>query len=100
MLSLETPEFIRRFLIHVLPQGFHRIRHYGLFANGQRAENLAKAGALLSAPPTQGVNDNPDDPTPPPWLRCPLCGATLHVIESFAPDHAPAHPPHRGGDPP
>ncbi len=99
-LSLETPEFIRRFLIHVLPPGFHRIRHYGLFANGQRAENLAKARALLSVPPTQGVNDNADDPTPPHWLLCPVCGATMHVIEFFEPGHAPPPPPHRGGDPP
>lgn len=98
-MSLETPEFIRRFLIHVLPHGFHRIRHYGLFANGQRAENLAKARALLGVRPTPGANDA-DDTTPPDWLICPACGATLRIIEIFEPGHAPSPPPHRGGDPP
>ena len=92
-MSLETPEFSRRFLIHVLPQGFHRIRHYGLFANGQRAENLAKARALLGFKPTHGVNNNDaDDSTPPDWLICPTCRATMHVIEIFESGHAP--PPH------
>ncbi len=99
-LSLEIPEFIRRFLIHVLPHGFHRIRHYGLFANGQRAENLAKARERLGVKPTQAVKDDADDPTPPLWLRCPACGATMHLIEIFAPGHVPPAPPHRGGDPP
>ena len=46
-MSLETTELIRRFLIHVLPKGFHRIRHYGLFANSQRLRNIATARALL-----------------------------------------------------
>jgi hypothetical protein len=44
VMILNTNEFIRRFLIHVLPHGFHRIRHYGLFANGSRAENIARVG--------------------------------------------------------
>ena len=51
MMTLATDEFIRRFLIHVLPQGFHRIRHYGLLANGARADNIAHARALLAVPP-------------------------------------------------
>ncbi|MHB8285773.1 MAG: transposase [Caulobacteraceae bacterium] len=53
LMTLSADEFIRRFLIHVLPGGFHRIRHYGLFANGGRAANLAKLRALLqpSLPP-------------------------------------------------
>ena len=99
-MSLETPEFIRRFLIHVLPPGFHRIRHYGLFANGQRAENLAKARELLAVKPTQAVNDDADDAAPPDWLVCPACGGTMRIIEFFAPGHVPPAPPHRGGDPP
>ena len=101
-MSLEPSEFIRRFLIHVLPHGFHRIRHYGLFANGQRVENLAKARELLAVQPTEAVNDNDhaDDPTPPDWLRCPACGATMRIIEIFAPAYAPPPPLHRGGDPP
>ncbi|MDJ0862123.1 MAG: IS91 family transposase [Gammaproteobacteria bacterium] len=99
-MSLETPEFIRRFLIHVLPPGFHRIRYYGLFANGQRAENLAKARELLAVKPTQAANDAADDPAPPDWLVCPTCGATMRIIEVFRPGHVPPAPPHRGGDPP
>ena len=50
-MTLATDEFIRRFLIHVLPKGFHRIRHYGLFANGNRAANIARARELLAVPP-------------------------------------------------
>ncbi len=102
-MSLDTPEFIRRFLIHVLPRGFHRIRHYGLFANGQRTENLAKARTLLGVKTTtQNVNDtdDADDTLPPGWLLCPSCGATMRIIETFESAHAPSAPPHRGGDPP
>jgi Putative transposase len=50
VMRLATDEFIRRFLIHVLPTGFHRIRHYGLFASGVRAHNIAHACELLAAP--------------------------------------------------
>ena len=50
-MRLHPHEFIRRFLIHVLPKGFHRIRHYGLFANANRADNVAKARALLNVVP-------------------------------------------------
>ena len=49
-MTLPTHEFIRRFLMHVLPKGFHRIRHYGLFANGNRAANIARARELLAVP--------------------------------------------------
>ncbi len=98
-MSLDTHEFIRRFLIHVLPHGFHRIRHYGLFANGQRAENLVKARQLLGVKTHQDPNDNDDD-APPDWLLCPACGATMRIIEVFEPGHTPPPPPHRGGDPP
>ncbi len=100
-LSLETGEFIRRFLIHVLPHGFHRIRHYGLFANGGRTENLAKVRALLGIETSQDVNDNDNtDEATPDWLRCPSCGGAMHIIDTFEPGHAPCAPPHRGGDPP
>ena len=50
VMTLATDEFIRRFLIHVLPSGFHRIRHYGLFASGKRADNIARARELLAVP--------------------------------------------------
>ena len=53
-MTLNPHEFIRRFLIHVLPKGFHRIRHYGLFANGNRANAIARARELLSVPPRDG----------------------------------------------
>lgn len=98
-MSLETPEFIRRFLIHVLPLRFHRIRHYGLFANGQRTHNIAKARELLNVKIPQDSNDN-DDTDSPDWLRCPACGATMRIIEIFEPAHTPLPPPHRGADPP
>ncbi len=101
-MTLDTPEFIRRFLIHVLPSGFHRIRHYGFFANGQRALNLAKARRLLGVKTPHDLNDNEDtdDPSPPDWLLCPACGMTMRVIDVFDSAHVPHPPPHRGGDPP
>jgi hypothetical protein len=98
-MQLDTHEFIRRFLLHVLPPGFHRIRHFGLFANGQRKANLTKARALLHAPPPQCTSDDDqsgsDDDTPPPWRLCPQCGHTMTLVEFFD-----APPRHRGGDPP
>ena len=95
-MSLDTPEFIRRFLIHVLPKGLHRIRHYGMFVNGQRRENLKKARTLLNVEPTLDTRDDAgDDDTPPPWLACPACGHTMRVIEFFLPPPQP-----RGRDPP
>jgi hypothetical protein len=56
-MTLKPDEFIRRFLIHVLPCGFHRIRHYGLFANGARADNIARARELLATPTLQTKPD-------------------------------------------
>ena len=65
-MALDTDEFIRRFLIHVLPHRFHRIRHYGLFANGARAVNLARTRELLGVETPQDINhsDEPDDAAP------------------------------------
>jgi hypothetical protein len=82
---LQAGEFIRRFLLHVLPDGFHRIRHYGLFANGHRAEKLALCRKLLNAVPASADRDSPDEEStsindPPP---CPCCGGRMKVIESF-----------------
>ncbi len=89
-------EFIRRFLIHVLPQGFHRIRHFGLFANGARAANLARARELLCVPTPQRKPDdvNADEP---PMLSypCPSRGGPMSIIETFEPGHAPRAPPPR-----
>ena len=59
LMTLATDEFIRRFLIHVLPKGFHRIRNYGLLANGSRADNIARARALLNVPKPDAIPDDP-----------------------------------------
>jgi hypothetical protein len=86
VMTLASGEFIRRFLIHVLPSGFHRIRHYGLFANGGRAENLARARQLLGVQPKQNepsdADANADEP-PMPALPCPCCGGRMIIIETF-----------------
>jgi hypothetical protein len=88
VMTLDAHEFIRRFLLHVLPNGFHRIRHYGLFANTARADNAAKARALLAdaaqATPTQNTasaNTAPAEPTTP--TPCPCCGGRMILIEVF-----------------
>ena len=94
---LTGPEFIRRFLIHVLPSGFHRIRHYGLFANGGRVENIARARQLLNVPDQPRQSDEPDpaNDNEPPSLPnpCPCCGGRMIVIETFAPGCVPRHQP-------
>ncbi len=96
-MTLATDEFIRRFLIHVLPQGFHRIRHYGLFANGGRTENLARARQLLDLPAPQDETEPTTEAEQPPSLAqpCPCCGGTMIIIETFEPGHAPRAPPPR-----
>ena len=87
-MRLHPHEFIRRFLLHVLPKGFHRIRHYGLFASANRADSIAKARALLDvAPPAVDPQQRPDcAPDAPRVLPCPCprCGARMIVIEVFA----------------
>jgi hypothetical protein len=66
-MTLDADEFIRRFLIHVLPDGFHRIRHYGLFANGRRAENIARARQLLNVPAPQNALSDTDSTGDGKW---------------------------------
>jgi hypothetical protein len=86
LMTLEVGEFIRRFLIHVLPAGFHRIRSYGLFANGARAETSARARELLNAPAPQNQADSCDADEPPTLAHpCPCCGGRLIIIETFKP---------------
>jgi hypothetical protein len=91
VMTLATDEFIRRFLIHVLPRGFHRIRHYGLFAKNSCADNIARARELLAAPnrnnePAEaGANHN--EPA------CPCCGGRMIIIEVFARCATPRHQP-------
>jgi hypothetical protein len=84
VMTLAGDEFIRRFLIHVLPSGFHRIRHYGLYANGGRADNLARVRELLGAPAPHDEPDDADASEPPTSsLPCPCCGSRMIIIETF-----------------
>jgi hypothetical protein len=97
LMTLDVDEFIRRFLIHVLPDGFHRIRHYGLFANGGRAENIARARRLLNAPAPQKAASDADgtgDGEPQALSHpCPCCGGRMIIIEIFEPGCTPrCHP--------
>ena len=94
LMTLTAEAFIRRFLIHVLPKGFHRIRHYGLFANGGRAENLDRARRLLDVPAPRGETGTEDHETTSLAQPCPSCGGPMSVIETFQPGHQPrAHKP-------
>jgi hypothetical protein len=87
VMRVTIAEFIRRFLLHVLPNGFHRIRNYGLLANGHRVHKLALCRSLLDVPsaPMDRNNDDDNDPgapshEPPP---CPGCGGRMRIIETF-----------------
>jgi hypothetical protein len=93
VMTLEASEFIRRFLLHVLPKVFHRIRHYGLFTNGKRKENLARARALLDvAAPLDDPDSQSHDPQDTPGQPCPSCGGAMIVIETFEPGQTPSQP--------
>ncbi|OSQ57036.1 transposase [Marivita cryptomonadis] len=86
VMCLATPEFIRRFLIHVLPEGFHRIRHYGLLASSARKTNIRKIRALLGAQRTEETTEPELEPEPTSLtLRepCPCCGGPMRIIEIF-----------------
>ena len=104
-MTLAVEEFMRRFLLHVLPPGFHRIRHYGLLANATRVENLARARQLLTAPLSPLIalpalaSENVTQETPTETARpCPCCGAPMVIIETFAKGHAPRAPPAAMGE--
>jgi hypothetical protein len=92
VMTLAADEFIRRFLLHVLPRGFHRIRHYGLLAASARKASLASARKLLAVapPPDDEVPDEPRDVRPP----CPYCGGHMIIVEIFARWSQPRAPPH------
>ena len=96
-MTLSPHEFIRRFLMHVLPKGFHRIRHYGLFASRSRAANVARARELLSvsAPQEQAGQTDTENTAKlkMPDRCCPHCGSRMIVIELFARGCAPQHRP-------
>jgi hypothetical protein len=91
VMTLGADEFIRRFLLHLLPLGFHRIRHYGLLAASARRASLARARELLAVtpPPDHDGPEEPFDARPP----CPCCGGHMIIIETFARCGQPRAPP-------
>ena len=96
-MTLAPAEFIRRFLLHVLPKGFHRIRHYGLLASASRKANLARVRELiggsepLEASPAAANSGekSPADHRPP----CPHCGGHMIIVETFGRGASPRGPP-------
>ena len=101
-MTLAPGEFIRRFLLHVLPKGFHRIRHYGLLASAGCKANIARAKQLMAAPMAEvdpaAVHDTADpevttDHRPP----CPCCGGRMIIVEVFGRVGAPRGPPSGAG---
>ena len=91
-MTLHPHEFIRRFLIHVLPTGFHRIRHYGLLAGGVKVDNLALARKLLDVAPAPEPEPTASDPATPA-APCPCCGSAMRIIEVFKAGQLPRHGP-------
>jgi ssDNA-binding Zn-finger/Zn-ribbon topoisomerase 1 len=87
VMTLTISEFIRRFLIHVLPAGFHRIRYYGLLATASRGDNIARARQLLAVPilpidAIKAASTNANEPQTPEH-PCPCCGGRMIIIETF-----------------
>ncbi len=90
VMRLATDEFIRRFLIHVLPDGFRRIRHYGLLASAARKTNIAKIRALLGAAQPKLAPQTTAEPVPLTLREpCPCCGGPMRIIEIFRPGAIP-----------
>jgi len=98
-MSLSTNEFIRRLLIHVLPRGQHRIRHYGFYGNSYRAANIARIRQLLGAKTSHKGHDkgntinDADEPPRVLALPCPCCGGQLIIVNTIAPAQHPRAPP-------
>jgi Putative transposase/Transposase zinc-binding domain len=97
-MTLDVDEFIRRFLIHVLPKGFHRIRHYGLLAGSNRAETIADVRELLNLDPSaaeETATEETSETDPAQLLArpCPCCGGRMFIIETFDPGCQPRHRP-------
>jgi hypothetical protein len=94
-MTLDTHEFIRRFLMHVLSKGLHRIRHYGFLANGTRADNIAKVRELLSVGPASKEPESSKAAAADQacTLPCPCCGGRMLIIEVFEPGCEPKHRP-------
>ena len=101
-MTLDTDEFIRRFLIHILPSGFHRLRHYGLIANANRKDNLARARKLLKVNETElsaqeETTDKHQSEEQAATYVCPDCGAPMIIIETFPRSQQPRAPPVKKG---
>lgn len=92
-MTLTTNEFIRRFLMHILPSGFHRIRHYGFLSNTQRFESLATARELLKVKQFNPLEPDKDDETGTAAFVCPACTAPMIIVEVFVPGHCARGPP-------
>ena len=101
-MTLTTDEFMRRFLLHVLPSGFHRIRHYGLLANAGRRDHLAQVRELLMVAPAQEpkdvIADVPVKEVQPTFV-CPECGAAMIIVEILARKPLIRAPPTQAGAP-
>ncbi len=98
-MTLSTDEFIRRFLLHVLPSGFHRIRHYGLLANAGRHDNLTRIRELLHVAPEEAKVTESSTESVQPVFVCPDCGATMIVVEILARKQFIRAPPQQRGVP-
>jgi hypothetical protein len=85
VMTLDAHEFIRRFLLHTVPDGFHRIRHYGLLANGHRQFKLDLCRSLLDVPLPEQPAEEPDAKPPPLAHRCPCCGGAMTIIGAWTP---------------
>src|SRR5467141_1312846 len=99
VMTLDTSEFIRRFLMHVLPQGFHRIRYYGLLTSQTRAKNIARARELLAVPlipidAIKAASATPEEPKQPQH-PCPCCGGRMIIIETSCADNSQSTVQHR-----
>ena len=94
-MTLDTHEFIRRFLMRVLPQGFHRIRYYGFLTCQTRARNIARIRELLAVPliPLDAITDASTKPEEPkaPEQSCPCCGGRMRIIDTFLPGQQPKY---------
>ena len=97
-MTLKPAEFIRRFLIHVLPNGFHRIRHYGLLASSTKTETIARARELIAAAKSAQTTQKQQAPdgaaaTDKPAQACPCCGGRMNIIETFKRGATPRYRP-------
>ena len=94
VMTLDADEFMRRFLLHVLPSGFHRIRHYGLIANVERKNNLVHIRQLLNVPSAISAHDDePAEPVVPAIFICRRCGAAMSVVDTIARRQSIRDPP-------